>query len=181
MCARQPGCGLKYGRPRKDAVHSCAIVSPDQEEVMFVHVRIRGFWKTAPNMSRVRRRQAPTARRAMLSRVAQAAPRSRHCTSLATRPCSRSYATPRTIEHANASVNALVHIAPPAAGTSSGVVSNYAIAVKDNICTADMPTTCSSAILADFTSPFDATVVRLLRDNGATLVGKTNCDEFGMG
>ncbi|EPT01160.1 hypothetical protein FOMPIDRAFT_1030091 [Fomitopsis schrenkii] len=83
--------------------------------------------------------------------------------------------------HANSNVNALVHIASPAPRTSSGALSDYAIAVKDNICAAGMPTTCSSAMLAEFTSPFDATVVELLRDNGATLVGKTNCDEFGMG
>ncbi|KAI0295402.1 amidase signature domain-containing protein [Multifurca ochricompacta] len=55
------------------------------------------------------------------------------------------------------------------------------VAVKDNICTKDMPTTCSSAMLRNFKSPFDATVVRLLNNSGATIVGKANCDEFGMG
>ncbi|KAF8166586.1 amidase signature domain-containing protein [Mycena galopus ATCC 62051] len=55
------------------------------------------------------------------------------------------------------------------------------IAVKDMICTKDMPTTSSSAMLNDFTSPFDATVVTLLRQAGADIVGKLNCDEFGMG
>ena len=34
---------------------------------------------------------------------------------------------------------------------------------------------------SDFRSPFDAAVVQLLRDSGATIIGKTNCDEFGMG
>ncbi|KAI0035298.1 amidase signature enzyme [Vararia minispora EC-137] len=52
---------------------------------------------------------------------------------------------------------------------------------KDNICTKDMPTTCSSAMLADYWSPFDATVVDLLRQSGAGIIGKANCDEFGMG
>nr|GAT51425.1 predicted protein [Mycena chlorophos] len=44
-----------------------------------------------------------------------------------------------------------------------------------------MPTTSSSALLQQFRPPFDATVVRLLREHGADIIGKVNCDEFGMG
>ena len=55
------------------------------------------------------------------------------------------------------------------------------IAIKDNICTAELPTTCASGILKDYTSPFDATVVRRLKAAGAVVAGKTNLDEFGMG
>ncbi|KMU90455.1 glutamyl-tRNA(Gln) amidotransferase subunit A [Coccidioides immitis H538.4] len=55
------------------------------------------------------------------------------------------------------------------------------IAIKDNICTRDVRTTCASAILENFTSPFNATVVELLEESGAIVAGKTNLDEFGMG
>ncbi|KAL1707894.1 amidase signature domain-containing protein [Schizophyllum commune] len=83
----------------------------------------------------------------------------------------------------NAATNAMVFVsdAPAARPTPGTRLRDLPVAVKDNICTRDMPTTCSSAMLKNFTSPFDATVVRLLRENGADIVGKTNCDEFGMG
>jgi len=55
------------------------------------------------------------------------------------------------------------------------------IAVKDNICTREMLTTCASSILDKFTSPFNATVVESLEDAGAVVAGKTNLDQFGMG
>ncbi|WEW59477.1 Trimeric GatFAB AmidoTransferase(AdT) complex subunit [Emydomyces testavorans] len=66
-------------------------------------------------------------------------------------------------------------------GASKSLLDGKLIAVKDNICTRDFRTTCGSAILKHFTSPFNATVVSLLEDSGAVVAGKTNLDEFGMG
>ncbi|XP_047325878.1 glutamyl-tRNA(Gln) amidotransferase subunit A, chloroplastic/mitochondrial [Impatiens glandulifera] len=62
-----------------------------------------------------------------------------------------------------------------------GPLAGVLIGVKDNISTADMPSTAGSKILEGYRPPFDATVVRKLRENGAIIVGKTNLDEFGMG
>ena len=59
--------------------------------------------------------------------------------------------------------------------------SSLPIAVKDNISVQDFHLTCGSNMLKDTLSPYDATVVRRLREKGAAVVGKTNLDEFGMG
>ena len=66
-------------------------------------------------------------------------------------------------------------------GTTKSAIDGYLIAVKDNICTSEEPTTCASAILDGFHSPYSATVVEKLEHAGALIAGKTNLDEFGMG
>ena len=68
-----------------------------------------------------------------------------------------------------------------AAGKDPGLLAGVPVALKDNMCTRGVATTCSSRILAGWEPPYDAHVVELLREAGAVIVGKTNMDEFAMG
>ena len=67
------------------------------------------------------------------------------------------------------------------AGKNVGRLAGVTVALKDNMCTRGVETTCSSKILEGWKPPYDGTVVRRLADAGAVIVGKTNLDEFAMG
>ena len=99
-----------------------------------------------------------------------------------------------SIEASDPTIGAFTHLAAEAAmeaaeqvdarraaGETLGPLAGVPVAVKDILCTEDMPTTCSSKMLEKFHAPYDATVVAKLRAADAILIGKTNMDEFGMG
>ena len=83
--------------------------------------------------------------------------------------------------HAVLATDPAARHAAAAAAPRDRALSGVPVLLKDNLCTLDHPTTCGSRILAGWRSPYDATVVRRLRDAGAVVVGKGNMDEFAMG
>lgn len=68
-----------------------------------------------------------------------------------------------------------------AKGFETGKLAGVPVALKDNMCTDGIKTTCASRVLEDFVPPYNAQVTDLLNEAGAMMVGKTNLDEFAMG
>ncbi len=86
-----------------------------------------------------------------------------------------------TVLHDEARQEAVAVDLKVAAGQDPGPLAGVPVALKDNMCTRGVPTTCSSRILDGWCPPYDATVVDRLRAAGAIVIGKTNLDEFAMG
>ena len=84
-----------------------------------------------------------------------------------------------TTDHAIAQAKAVD--AKIAAGESIGPLEGLPIAIKDNMCTQNIRTTCASRILENFIPPYESTVSQKLIDAGMITLGKTNMDEFAMG
>tara|TARA_B100000029_G_scaffold513861_1_gene614705 strand:- start:20659 stop:21999 length:1341 start_codon:yes stop_codon:yes gene_type:complete len=85
------------------------------------------------------------------------------------------------IKEKNQTINAYITFSDLSDNTSNGKLSGKTIAIKDTISTAGLRTTCASKMLENYIPPFDAHVVSLLKNQGATILGKANCDEFAMG
>ncbi|RQD67089.1 MAG: Asp-tRNA(Asn)/Glu-tRNA(Gln) amidotransferase subunit GatA [Tindallia sp. MSAO_Bac2] len=100
----------------------------------------------------------------------------------------------RRIDVTDGKVNAYLHLCQDEAmeqaekidakrsrGEKTGALAGVPLAIKDNICTDGVLTTCASKMLKDFVPPYDATVVRQVREADGIIIGKTNMDEFAMG
>ena len=97
------------------------------------------------------------------------------------------------IEKADAQIGSYITVCPDDALAAAGkaderiakgeatLLSGIPVGIKDNICTEGITTTCASKMLYNFVPPYDATVTKRLKNEGAVILGKLNMDEFAMG
>lgn len=97
------------------------------------------------------------------------------------------------IEKADAQIGSYITVCPDEALAAAGkaderiargeatLLSGIPVGIKDNICTEGITTTCASKMLYNFVPPYDATVTKRLKNEGAVILGKLNMDEFAMG
>lgn len=78
-------------------------------------------------------------------------------------------------------LNAFISLCENSTESKEGILKSIPFAVKDNLSTKGIKTTCASGILKDYTPFFDASCVSALKEAGGIIIGKTNMDEFGMG
>ena len=97
------------------------------------------------------------------------------------------------IEKADAQIGSYITVCPDEALVAAGkaderiargeatLLTGIPVGIKDNICTEGITTTCASKMLYNFVPPYDATVTKRLKNEGAVILGKLNMDEFAMG
>ena len=97
------------------------------------------------------------------------------------------------IEQADAQIGSYITVCPDEALAAAGkaderiargeatLLTGIPVGIKDNICTEGITTTCASKMLYNFVPPYDATVTKRLKNEGAVILGKLNMDEFAMG
>ncbi len=89
--------------------------------------------------------------------------------------------TPEEIRAKDKDIHAFLEVFDDAKSYGEGFLSGKTIAIKDNILFAGHKASAASKILENFIAPYDATVIKKLKDAGAIIVGRTNMDEFAMG
>ncbi len=85
------------------------------------------------------------------------------------------------IKKDNKKINAILEVSKDLKNSNNGVLSGKAIVVKSNINVKGLKASCASKVLEDYTSTYDAEVVKRIKDEGGIIIGIANCDEFASG
>src|SRR4030042_382629 len=85
------------------------------------------------------------------------------------------------IQKENKNINAILEVGNELKNNKTGKLSGKAIAVKANINVKGLHASCASKVLEDYTAPYDATVIKKIKNEGGIIIGIANCDEFACG